>query len=128
MSLGRRRKWLANIKCSDLSSTQLATENSTLKILCGNHFHKNDPDWTSSINLGHSETLLKGSISCCERRKKRALERLSKETADQKTMSGKAEKNNEATAATSNTSEQVQAMEVQPLSSMSLNSAARQTE
>ena len=31
LSLGRRRKWLANIKRSDLSNAQLATENSTFK-------------------------------------------------------------------------------------------------
>ena len=48
----RTRKWLANIKHSDLSNTQLTAENSILKI-CGNHFQKkqsskllqaNDPD------------------------------------------------------------------------------------
>ena len=59
LSVERRRKWLVNIKCSDLSlsNTQLATENSTLKI-CGNHFYKkqlaklfegNDPDWVPSV-------------------------------------------------------------------------------
>ena len=42
LSLERRRKLLANIRCSDLSSNQLATENSTLKI-CGNHFYKKQP-------------------------------------------------------------------------------------
>ena len=85
LSLERRRKWLANIKRSGLSNSQLATENSTLKI-CGNHFYKkqpaklfkaNDPDWVPSINLEHSEILFKSSISRCERRKKRALERSS---------------------------------------------------
>ena len=48
-----KRKWLANIKCSDLSNNQPDTENSTLKI-CSNHFYKkqpaklfeaNDSDW-----------------------------------------------------------------------------------
>ena len=59
LPVDRRRKWLANIKCSDLSlsNTQLATENSTLKI-CDNHFYKkqpaklfegNDPDWVPSV-------------------------------------------------------------------------------
>ena len=97
MSLERRRTWLANIKRSDLSNTQLATENSTLKI-CGNQFYKkqpaklfevNDPDLVPSLNLGHSEILFKSSISRCERRKKRALERSSQEIADQKTMNDK---------------------------------------
>ena len=67
LSLERRRKWRANIKRSDLSNSQLAPENSTLKI-CGNHFYKkqpaklfeaNDPYCVPSINLEHSETLFK---------------------------------------------------------------------
>ena len=65
------------------------------------------------LNLGHSEILFKSSIKCCERRKKRALERSSQEIADQKTMNDKVKRNNEAT---------FQAVGTQPVSSMSLNS------
>ena len=65
------------------------------------------------LNLGHSEILFKSSISCCERRKKRALERSSQEIAYQKTMNDKIKRNNEAT---------FQAVGTQPVSSMSLNS------
>ena len=98
----------------------MATKNSTLKI-CGNHFYKkqpaklfeaNDPDWVPSINLRHSEILFKSSISHCERRKKRALERSSQEIADQKTMNDKVKKNNEATASTNDTPEQFQSEEI----------------
>ena len=114
----------------------MATENSTLKI-CANHFYKkqtaklfevNGPDWVPSVNLEHSEILFKSSISRCERRKKRALKRSSQKTADQKTMNDKAKRNNEVTAGTSDTPEQFQAVENQPISSMSLKSVATQTE
>ena len=114
LSLERRRTWLTNIKRSDLSNTQLATENSTQKI-CGNHFYKkqpaklfevNDSDLVPSLNLGHSEILFKSSISRCEKRKKRASERSSQEIADQKIMNDKIKRTNEATASTSDTPEQ----------------------
>ena len=94
LSLERRRKWLANIKCSNLSSNHLATETFTLQI-CDNHFYKkqlsklfeaSNPEWVPSMNLGHSQTLFESSISGCERRKERALERSSQEITDQKAM------------------------------------------
>ena len=43
-------------------------------------------------------------------------------------MNDKVKSNNEATASTSDTTEQFQAVEVEPVSSMSLNSVATQTE
>ena len=52
------------------------------------------------------------------------MKRSSQEIADQKTMNDKAKRNNEVTAGTSDTPEQFQAVENQPISSMSLNSGA----
>ena len=52
----------------------------------------------------------------------------SQEISDLKTMNDKVKSNNEATASTSDTIEQFQAVEVEPVSSMSLNSVATQTE
>ena len=56
------------------------------------------------------------------------MERWSQETADQKTMTDIVKRNNEAAASTSDSEEQFQAVEVKPVSSMSLNSVSTQTE
>lgn len=71
---------MASIRRSDLSTSQLATQNSTLKI-CGCHFingqpaklfETTNPDWVPTLNLGHCD--IKSPTEARYKRAKRRTE------------------------------------------------------